>query len=48
LQAAQLAESLQEWQSAYDIYRQLKDLLPVLAPVCEKKIAKISPYVAHP
>jgi TolA-binding protein len=48
LAAAQLAESLQEWQSAYDIYKQLKDLLPVLAPVCEKKIAKISPYVARP
>ena len=48
LQAAQLAESLQEWQSAYDIYKQLKDLLPVLAPVCEKKIAKISPFVPHP
>jgi TolA-binding protein len=48
LQAAQLAEALQEWQTAYDIYKQLKDLLPVLAPVCEKKIAKISPYVPHP
>jgi tetratricopeptide (TPR) repeat protein len=48
LAAAQLAESLQQWQSAYDIYKQLKELLPVLAPSCERKMAKISPHVPHP
>jgi TolA-binding protein len=48
LEAARLAESLQEWQSAYDVYKQLKELLPVLASSCEKKMAKISPNVAHP
>jgi hypothetical protein len=48
LEAARLAESLQEWQSAYDVYKQLKELLPVLASSCEKKMARISPNVAHP
>lgn len=48
LAAAQLAESLQEWQSAYDVYQQLEQLLPVLAPSCEKRMAKIAPFVPHP
>ena len=38
--AAQLAESLQEWQSAFCVYDKLKTLLPVLAPVCDKKMDK--------
>lgn len=48
LAAGQLAESLQQWQSAYDIYKQLKDLLPVLAPSCEKKMLKAEDHGAHP
>lgn len=38
--AAELAESLQEWQSAYCLYDKLKTLLPVLAPDCDKKMDK--------
>jgi hypothetical protein len=38
--AGRLAESLQDWQSALCIYSQLKALLPVMAPACDKKIAK--------
>lgn len=38
--AGQLAESLQDWQSALCIYSQLKTLLPVMAPTCDRKIAK--------
>lgn len=48
LAAAQLAESLQEWQSAYDVYKQLEQLLPVLAPSCERRMARIAPMVPHP
>jgi len=40
LAAGQLAETLQEWQSALCIYYQLKTLLPVMAPKCDQKIAK--------
>jgi TolA-binding protein len=38
LAAGQLAESLQDWQSALCIYSQLKTLLPVMAPQCDNKI----------
>lgn len=38
--AGQLAETLQQWQSALCIYYQLKTLLPVMAPKCDQKIAK--------
>ena len=38
--AAELAESLQEWQSAFCVYNKLKTLLPVLAPLCDKKMDK--------
>lgn len=42
MKAGELAESLQEWQSAFCIYYQLKTLLPVLGPVCDKKMARAS------
>jgi TolA-binding protein len=38
--AGQLAEELQQWQVAIEIYQQLKVLVPVLAQSCDKKIAK--------
>ena len=41
LAAAQLAETLQKWQLEINLYKELKGLIPVLAPVCEKKIAKV-------
>jgi hypothetical protein len=41
LAAAQLAETLQKWQLEINLYKELKNLIPVLAPVCEKKIAKV-------
>jgi TolA-binding protein len=40
LAAGQVAESLQQWQLAIDIYTQAKNLLPVLAPFCDRKISK--------
>jgi tetratricopeptide (TPR) repeat protein len=40
MEAGRLAESLQDWQSAYCIYKKLKDLLPALAATCEKKMEK--------
>jgi tetratricopeptide (TPR) repeat protein len=40
LAAGQLAEELQEWQTAIEIYQHLKILVPVLAQSCDKKIAK--------
>ena len=48
LAAAQLAESLQEWETAGKIYDQLKQLLPILAPSLDKKIAKLNEHLyAH-
>ncbi|HXS68884.1 MAG TPA: hypothetical protein VN761_08575, partial [Candidatus Polarisedimenticolia bacterium] len=41
LAAAQLAETLQKWQLEINLYKELKNLIPVLAPTCEKKIAKV-------
>jgi TolA-binding protein len=38
--AALLAETLQEWQSSLCINYELKTLLPVMAPTCDRKIAK--------
>lgn len=38
--AGQLAEELQQWQVAIEIYQQLKVLVPVLAQSCDKKIVK--------
>jgi TolA-binding protein len=40
LAAGQIAETLQQWQPAFCIYYQLKILLPVLGPVCDKKMDK--------
>ncbi len=48
LKAGELAESLQEWQSAYCVYKQLKDLLPVMAATCDKKMEKASSHGATP
>lgn len=45
-EAGQLAESLQEWQSAYCIYYQLKTLLPVLGPDCDRKMARAGEHGA--
>jgi TolA-binding protein len=47
LAAAQLAESLQQWQSVYCVYAQLKTLLPVMAPVCDKKMDKAMDHGAN-
>jgi TolA-binding protein len=44
VEAGRLAESLQEWKAALRIYGQLKDLLPGMAPVFDKKIAKASEH----
>ena len=46
--AAELAESLQEWQSAFCLYDKLKTLLPVLAPDCDKKMDKAREHGAKP
>src|SRR6185437_586506 len=46
--AAQLAESLQKWQVAYNLYKQLKELLPVQATICQKKMDKLLPHVKNP
>ena len=43
--AGQLAESLREWDVAVRVYGQLKDLLPILAPVLDKKIAKAGEHL---
>ena len=48
MQAGQLAETLQEWQSAYCMYSQVKTLLPVMTPVCEKKMQKAFEHGASP
>jgi TolA-binding protein len=42
--AAQVAESLQRWDDAANIYINLKTLLPVLAPICDKKISKANEH----
>jgi TolA-binding protein len=39
--AARLAESLQQWEVAINIYSKLKELLPGLAPTFDNKIQKI-------
>jgi tetratricopeptide (TPR) repeat protein len=48
MEAGQLAESLQRWDLAYKIYDELKELLPVLAPACQKKMDKLLPLVKNP
>jgi TolA-binding protein len=44
LAAALVAESLQEWDTAGRIYDKMKQLLPILAPYLDKKIAKINEH----
>ena len=48
LQAGQLAESLQRWKDAVDIYTDLKNLLPVLAPLCDRRIIKANEHLSLP
>jgi TolA-binding protein len=48
MEAGQLAETLQEWQPAFCIYYQLKILLPVMGPVCDKKMDKALKNGAKP
>jgi len=43
-EAGRLAESLQQWKDALNIYTQLKQLLPGMAPIFEKKIAKVNEH----
>jgi TolA-binding protein len=45
LAAGQVAESLQRWDDAKNIYDNLKKLLPVLAPTCDKKISKANEHL---
>lgn len=45
LAAGQIAETLQRWDSAKKIYQQLKELLPVLGPVCDRKIQKADAHL---
>jgi TolA-binding protein len=44
VEAGRLAESLQEWKVAIKIYTELKGLLPGIAPMFDKKIAKASEH----
>jgi TolA-binding protein len=48
MEAGRIAESLQEWQSAYCIYKKLRDLVPALAASCEKKMEKAQEHGAKP
>jgi TolA-binding protein len=48
LKAGELAESLQEWQSALNIYTDLKHLLPAIELSCDKKIQKAKDNGARP
>jgi len=48
MEAGQLAETLQQWQPAFCIYYQLKILLPVMGPVCDKKMDKALKNGAKP
>jgi TolA-binding protein len=45
IEAARLAEALQEWLSARRIYEQLKDLLPPLRARFEKNILKVQEHL---
>lgn len=47
LEAAALAERLQDWQAAINVYRGLKTQLPPLEPMLEKKIAKAQESLAR-
>jgi len=44
VEAGRMAESLQDWDSALKVYKALKDLLPGMAPLFDKKIAKASEH----
>ena len=45
LAAGQVAESLQRWQNAIDIYKEVKERLPVMAVTCDKKILKANEHL---
>jgi len=45
MEAARLAEVLQEWVSARKIYEQLKELLPPLRARFEKNILKVQEHL---
>jgi TolA-binding protein len=44
LAAGQVAVTLQRWDDAESIYTDLKKLLPVLAPICDKRISKVNEH----
>jgi len=46
LAAGQMAESLQRWELAVDIYGKLKESLPVLAPICDRRISKANEHLS--
>jgi len=46
LEAARLAESLQEWFQALRLYQRLRDLLPPLQPALDKRIERIRERLA--
>lgn len=46
--AGDLAESLQDWPAVKRIYEELKNLLPVLGPICDTKIEKAVEHGALP
>lgn len=45
LEALRLAETLQQWQQMENVCERLQKLLPVLQPMCEKKIAKAQEHL---
>jgi len=48
LEAAELAERLQDWPYAVKLYEGLLDLLPPMRPVLEKKLARAQANLARP
>lgn len=46
LEAARLAESLQEWRQALRIYERLRELLPPLQPALEKRMERLRERIA--
>jgi TolA-binding protein len=46
--AEQVAETLQDWPTVFKICKRLKELLPVLGPVCDRKIEKAMEHGASP
>jgi len=44
VEAGRLAESLQEWKVAINVYTELKKLLPGSAPIFDRRIAKVNEH----